>query len=421
MKLFRIHSILSVLVIILLVACSCDKEDDTLVTTDSLHAITFSSCMSDDADGNNPSTRANTPQPLHETGVTDFTVYGIKGNTTNGTFAKDEGVVYSNYKVRWADNSANTTATNSSGWEYNGVDSSDQTIKYWDYSQDTYYFWAIARAANGQFAEQSAPQVADGYATFDAQGRVATYTKNVSATENLTEANAFYYSKICKVNKANYDNPVKLEFIPCLSRVRIAFYEAIPGYVVSAFTITDAKLTCLKSGTAVLTYDYTDDQITSAITPTETASEQLPLGAIHYMPLTKESADADLTEGCLSTLENTENTYLGRTSTTASFMQGGGAAKGYYINLLPFENRSEDFTITCDYTVTNTRTGVTRKVKDAKATVPMSYLNWRPGSAYTYLFKISDLTAVISLIEVTEVAIMQWDVQSNTDHPLYNW
>ena len=79
-----------------------------------------------------------------------FVVSGYKGATStwNNTTSN---IVFDNYRVVWEENTANTTESNSSNWDYVGKDRiqhaidkgiTSQTIKYWDYSKAQYDFIA---------------------------------------------------------------------------------------------------------------------------------------------------------------------------------------------------------------------------------------------------------------------------------------
>ena len=86
-----------------------------------------------------------------------FYVYGEKYTGTPGTSQK----VFDTYKVKYTVGSANSTASNTTGWEYvgnlwtnvnernnvsGGVE--NQTIKYWDYTASKYNFLAFSAAAD---------------------------------------------------------------------------------------------------------------------------------------------------------------------------------------------------------------------------------------------------------------------------------
>jgi hypothetical protein len=82
--------------------------------------------------------------------------------------------------------------------------------------------------------------------------------------------------------------------------------------------------------------------------------------------------------------------YLGRSSNNATY--AGSPADNYYVIYLPNEtngnlNLRVDFTLE---SIDGSKEEIV--VKNAKAQVPSIYTTWKPGFAYTYLFKISDNT-----------------------------
>jgi hypothetical protein len=82
--------------------------------------------------------------------------------------------------------------------------------------------------------------------------------------------------------------------------------------------------------------------------------------------------------------------FLGRSSNTASY--AGNAADDYYVIYLPNEVGT-NLNLRVDFTLESTDgSGEEIFVKNAKAQVPSIYTTWKPGFAYTYLFKISDKT-----------------------------
>ena len=82
--------------------------------------------------------------------------------------------------------------------------------------------------------------------------------------------------------------------------------------------------------------------------------------------------------------------FLGRSSSTASY--AGNAAENYYIVYLPNESGT-NLNLRVDFTLESIDgSGEEIFVKNAKAQVPGIYTTWKPGYAYTYLFKISDKT-----------------------------
>ena len=75
-----------------------------------------------------------------------FVVYGEKSETDDGVAAAAGKLVFKNYLVKWTDNSAYTTTSNTKNWEYVGISATSaentnispnsgtdaQTIKYWE-------------------------------------------------------------------------------------------------------------------------------------------------------------------------------------------------------------------------------------------------------------------------------------------------
>ena len=79
-----------------------------------------------------------------ETYYKRFKVWGFKND------ASSVHIVMNGYTVNWINNSANTTASNSSNWEYvnqQGLGGMEQSIKYWDFSAKAYRFFGVAGAS----------------------------------------------------------------------------------------------------------------------------------------------------------------------------------------------------------------------------------------------------------------------------------
>lgn len=88
--------------------------------------------------------------------------------------------------------------------------------------------------------------------------------------------------------------------------------------------------------------------------------------------------------------ENVTEKYLSQTAANPSYC---GATANYYQAVIPTEDKSEPANLRIDYTLTATDgTGEVINVKGATATVPAEYTKWKPGYAYTYIFKISQNT-----------------------------
>ena len=137
-------------------------------------ALVLASCSSDDFLGENPGNVQNATTAINFGGGTgkitransegeaaatllenNFVVVGFKGNATE---AANTNLVFDHYNVNYVTGTANTTASNTKGWEYVGQDQAvhgaqgklaaektkTQTIKYWDNSCTSYDFLAFS-------------------------------------------------------------------------------------------------------------------------------------------------------------------------------------------------------------------------------------------------------------------------------------
>ena len=319
-----------------------------------------------------------------------FIVGGFKGASTAAT-----SVVFDNYAVEWTQNTAGTTESNTSDWEYVGKTMpttssvSSQTVKYWDYSQTLYDFVAYS-LGNSTGVTPS-----------------AFNTTNHSFTLAGTEAELTkcYIADRVTVEKADFGKEVTLSFRNVAAKVRVALYETIPGYSVRDVNFyqndTDPISTNVSSntsatligtfntgGTYTITYpgttkgqsDYNKAHVDLAATPAPTtAAVRNTFGTLNY-------TDG---EGSLNTpSDDTDNLYLQRTSTTPSFAGSGT----YYQTVLPNETGTV-MELRINYTlVANDGSGETITIHGAKAYVPKQFTKWLPNYAYTYIFKISDNT-----------------------------
>jgi len=372
-----------------------------------------------------------------------FVVFGYKGSKTLWQDADDatnnikkSSTVFDNYLVKYIENTANTTESNSSNWEYvlsetgvpikhakdNGIVA--QTIKYWDYSQTQYDFFAWSTGDKTPNYEGSystgvvaVSEMAATAATDPKTGLASAYTFSGTA-DDLSQC---YISDLVTVYKNakpttdagdynvvwdGYNKPVTLKFRQLGTKVRIGIYETIPGYsvrnvrfyttgevltnpstqIVDKATIFTAGADIYKEGTYTVSFPTVD-------TPKNADNNQA-----HIVFAPKSGADQAKTVewGSLNytIAEKGEKTpgsvYLGRTSNTATF--AGDAATNYYVVYLP-NSTGANLNLRVDFTMEAIDGGgEIIEVKNAKAQVPSIYTTWKPGYAYTYLFKISDKT-----------------------------
>ena len=335
-----------------------------------------------------------------------FYVLGTKGELP--TNSPTTSIVFDNYQVNWKENSAGTTTDNTNDWEYVGVDPTGlhagtaaptaQSIKYWDYSQPQYDFIAYSVGNNellitGEAADDKI--VGTPIKTPKADNDHLSYTLKGKRIQDLKEC---YYTDVTTVknNATNkeYNKPVTFTFKNLTAKVRVAFYETIPGYTVSDIQFyentTDPKADLTDKGAAVLftTDGYklsTNGEI--KVTYPKVGSENASDAAYNkaFVSVVKGTDDETTTLGLGNV--NYENDVLNDNAQKANM--AGNKDNNYFTPVLPAEGHA--LTLRLNYTLTSTD-GSNEKIKvyGATAVVPASYTAWQPNYAYTYIFKISD-------------------------------
>lgn len=400
---------------------SCTSEDDLVLSPpevnveDAYAPIVFSSLK------NNITRGDITGKAAADSLGNQFVVSGYKGATTAWQDQGDtkSSIVFDNYLVEYEENTAHTTESNSDNWEYVGKGLIDhavtngitkQTIKYWDYSQDQYDF--IAWSTGKKDAIYSGTP-SDGEVLVSAiTPKTATGATGIAYTfkgkaEDLKDC---YIADLVTVKKdgstaSKYQEPVTLRFRQLGTKVRIGIYETVPGY-----SVKNVKF--YKTG-EVLTDK--DKQIVDSATIFSGGSDIYTEGTYTvYFPTVDKPDSIDNNQAHISFDSNTgekttivnwgklkytyresgekseEAIYLGRTSNTATY--AGDSASNFYEFYLPNETGT-NLNLRVNFTLESIDgSGEIIEVKNAKATVPSIYTTWKPGYAYTYLFKISDKT-----------------------------
>lgn len=339
----------------------------------------------------------------------NFVVVGFKGNKTDA--ANNENYAFDHYNVNFNESSANSTLSNLKGWEYvnqdmtvNGAGKSlaqsgatQQTIKYWDHSCASYDFLAFSMGKKG-----SAPKE---YATPSSVDKANLATAAYTLTGDVNTLSECYISDMkTAVEKENdYGKPVELSFRHLASKVRMALFEIVPGYVISDVKFYDATSTTAtanpegtlignfnNSGTLTVYFpttgtkhatekDYNKAHVKFTASTTEGETGVLnfkKFGAVKY----GNQAEGTIPEG---------STYLSQNAAKPSYC----GADDYYQNVLPSEGAPSAITLRIDYKLTSVDgSNETINVKGATATVPAQYTEWKSGYAYTYIFKISQDT-----------------------------
>lgn len=338
----------------------------------------------------------------------NFVVVGFKGNKTDA--ANNENYAFDHYNVNFKDGSAFSTESNRAGWEYvnqdmtvNGAGKSlaqsgatQQTIKYWDHSCASYDFLAFSMGKKGSAPKEYATP------THVDKDKLATAAYTLSGDVNtLSEC---YISDMKTVNREDYGKTVSMSFRHLASKVRMALFETIPGYVVSdvkfyadATGTTNSEegtligkfnnsgtLTVYFPTTGIVNKDNKDyNKAHVSFTASTDASE---VGVLNFKKfgtvIYNNQTEGSISEG---------STYLSQNAATPSYC--GAKDKDYYQNVLPSEGKPSAITLRIDYKLTSVDgSKETINVKGATATVPAEYTEWKSGYAYTYIFKISQDT-----------------------------
>lgn len=397
--------------------------------------LALASCSSDDilGGGQNPETASSEINFSGETGKITRAATGTSvGKTaadllggkffvlgTKGTLPETiptEDIVFDNYEVDYKTNSAGTTSSNTNDWEYVGVTPtglhagtsapSAQTVKYWDFSAAQYDFIAYSLGKNTLITTgtpENGKIVGTEITTPKKTTEYKSYTLKSSSIDDLAKC---YYTDVVTVEKgengAGYKKAVTLTFKNLTAKVRVAFYETIPGYSVSGlkfYTNDDTKTSATESGdkkdNATLYTTTTNKMVTNAdITVTypivgSTNKENAGYNKA-FVSVGQEGTSTSTTLE-LGTVNYGDNQKLATSAKDACM--AGEKDKNYYTAVLPTASNGKPLTLRMDYTLTSTDgSGEEIHVYGAKAVVPAAYTQWQPNYAYTYIFKISDNT-----------------------------
>ena len=333
-----------------------------------------------------------------------FIVYGTKHAAAEVGAATNDKVVFQNYVVEYAANTAGHTQSNTHNWEYvnktpyEGTIVSPtvtrQDIKYWDYdAANGYTFYGIASKADLSHVDGSSDPDPLVTVTKTTTGSTV-YDKGYSVVvKNGADLDKLFDSDRLPVAKVDYNKPVTLTFRNFGTRVRVGFYETIPGYdvkitkfyydsdagsAVTSFTpMVDGNTTNFAASLQNIKTDATSNTLTvSYYNGTDGPENQVKLAA------------TDVTYNYALTLgTGVANTKLGESASSPTWDKTGGA----YTTVYPLEANSNPMLLMVDYTLTpkDGSDGVIN-VKHATVVVPTQYVKWKSNFAYTYLFKISD-------------------------------
>ena len=332
--------------------------------------------------------------------------------------------VFNNYYVNWTANTAGKTESNTSDWEYVGTAAAApsslptgaiQSIKYWDYSASQYDFaaYSTGKLAAANVLTTGTPTA--GQVLISAITKASTYAgPTYTLKGDVAALKECYISDMVTAYKDNgadpsdYQKEVQLSFRRLASKVRLAFYETIPGYSVknvyfyqadgSSDGDLDTDISSKTDATLIGTFNKSGQFTVSFPTIGSSNKTATDYNKAHvaFTADATDGTDTKFTFGALTSnykgaesKETAENVYLGRTSATATY---AGTATPFYTDVLPNET-SGALELRINYDLLSTDgSGEVITIHGAKAFIPSIYAQWKPNYAYTYIFKISDNT-----------------------------
>lgn len=385
--------------------------------------LALASCSSDDFLGENSGNGQNASSAINFSGdagkITratsntgdyvkmldgQFKIYGVK-KMSETQFV----TVFKDYSVWNA--AANTTTSNTKGWEYVGAKGAtnlgtgnisldkEQTIKFWDYSASEYHFVAGSLIKN--FTPD--PLIVGKDITYATISGLAGHIKanDKDGTGTALETNPVYVSEPVIVKKEKYQEPVLFKFVRQQAMVRVGFYETIPGYSIHNVNFYDAEGNVSNGNNIILTsgtagYFVGGSNVEGTITYNWTGITPSYTYAYSETGLTKEK---NWYAGKLSTLATTSagKKIDLKDGTKMELLWGTDkdmSTNGYFTVIpTPTATTAAPILIKCDYTlVSDDDSGETIKVTGATAAIPAAFSKWEANTRYTYLFKISQNT-----------------------------
>ena len=405
------HIILIAMATFIVAACCHDSDSDMepvsgndVPDNTNLTAISFSSLQVEEQTVSaglkreKRNTRAAVTRadaPLSEE-ATQFKVWGYKNIGDDASYSAYQ-TVFPGYAVEWKENSANTTTTNSNGWDYFLTSRPDQTIKYWDWDAKAYRF--AARTTSIEATEKISVNALTGVTELkitvpelygDKVGDAPLFSKLWFSNGNLAEYPTRQFGK-----------PVVLEFVKPFSHVRFMFISADPDVDIADMELSDIVFKPTDnsgigiSGSVTVTYPITGTSLHERFdsTPTNTITGfTQDYVDIYY---TAEEATAYNTAHSLSPGDEGYKT-------TADIK-----TPGTWYTVLPVSSQGS-------FTLSLTVYGEPRT-----ATVPAGYMTWKAGYQYTYIFKVSGDGGIEFGDLLT--AFTGWSEGFTGSEAVYNW
>lgn len=327
-----------------------------------------------------------------------FKIYGVK-KMSETQFV----TVFKDYSVWNA--AANTTTSNTNGWEYVGAKGAtnlgtgnisldkDQTIKFWDYSASEYRF--VAGSPISAFT-YNVPVTDESKEIKSATITGLAGHINANEAGQAITTNPVYIAEPIVVKKNKYQEPVLFSFKRQQAMVRVGLYETIPGYSITEINFYKAGGSKAEAVNNIILTSGTENYFVGGSDVKGTITYNWTGTTPSY---TYTYDDTNLTK--------TQNWYAGKfephnalaTVSTAAVAELYGkdndmSTNGYFTVIpTPSATTAAPILIKCDYTLTSDdHSGETIKVTGATAAIPAAFSKWEANTRYTYLFKISQNT-----------------------------
>lgn len=244
-------------------------------------------------------------------------------------------------------------------WDYT---SNTEETRYWDPNATNYNFFA--------YSDANPTKVVVPATTADMRNASLTIG---SATQNVSidQLKKVYVAKGKSVESSAFTSPVHFGFQNAAAKVRIAFYNAIPGYDViidDFYTTLDGQAGANKVATFHGTF-YSDAAYTVDLDEANTNITDL--------------VGTPTTINKLSLGDKCADVALERSITTPTFDKENGE----YTWVMPTNDQGNDITLKIDYRLKSKHEIINRT---STVVMPAAFNKWYANHAYSYFFKITD-------------------------------
>ena len=311
--------------------------------------------------------------------------FKVFGNLTKSGASQ---TVFDNYIVKYDETTKGNPAvdsTNVYGWTYlQGT----QRVKYWDYAATRYDFVAFSGIPGDKDITSTLTNTLEGVSASNVGDIYASnkVSANVGGTLDV-----------------QYGEEVRFTFKRLASRVRLGFYETIPGYAVAnvrfyygdnalngnihtAKQVAGLRGSFPVSGDYNITYDANNTAVAN-IAEGATLNEEMKFGQLAYT--TAKAADGKQLKLDGTSAETGDAAFLGTSSAQVTWAEISGEA---WQTIMPSASNGENLVLRVDYDLIPEDGGAIINVYNASAVVPSQWAQWKPNYAYTYVFKINDST-----------------------------